>query len=227
MPRGTSVSCFRQSRQCKVNYNHVDHSGLRVLFHPLNKQIPRFIILFPLLRISPSFLTQPDYYFPEGQHKVEQVERLAIHIRFGDITISEPPEIYVKAIEGMRRKLNISLPADRIHFIYYQPSIWSWSAWKRLQGLKRAIPGAQYHNMASIEETIRYMIGSKYLMTSGSSLSYVAAYFCPNCHVISTMPKEHTKFGFQMTEENYSKNFYHMDEWEPIIHYYSQTSESN
>ncbi|KAG0287363.1 hypothetical protein BGZ96_008691, partial [Linnemannia gamsii] len=147
----------------------------------------------------------------EGQHKVEQVDRLVIHIRFGDITISEPPEIYVKAIEGMRRKLSISLPNSRIHFIYYRPSILSWSAWKRLHDLKRVFPGAQFQNVESVEETIRYMIASKYLMTSGSSLSYVAAYFCPNCHVISTMPKERTKFGYEMTEENYSKNFYHMD----------------
>lgn len=162
----------------------------------------------------------------QGQHKVEQVERLAIHIRLGDITVSEHPETYVKIIEGMRRKLSISLPADRVHFVYYQPSVWSWSNWKLLRDLKRALPDAQYHNVESTEETIRFMIASKYLMTSGSSLSFVAAYFCPNCHVISTLPKEQMHMGMEMTEDNYSHNFYYMDEWVPYIHYYSHSEES-
>ncbi|OAQ25132.1 hypothetical protein K457DRAFT_129233 [Linnemannia elongata AG-77] len=127
----------------------------------------------------------------QGQHNVEQMDRLAIHIRPGDITVSEQPETYVRIIEEMRRKLSISLPADRIHFIYYQLSIWLWSNWRRLQDIKRALPDAQYHNMESTEETILFMIASKYLMTSGSSLSFVAAYFCSNCHVVSIMLKEH------------------------------------
>jgi hypothetical protein len=173
------------------------------------------MLLPPLLTQSGNFL------FPIAQHKVEQVERMVIHVRLGDITVSEQPETYVKVIEGMRRKLSISLPADRIHFIYYRPSVWSWSGWKRLRDLKRVLPDAQYHNVESTEDTIRFMIASKYLMTSGSSLSYLAAYFCPNCHVISTMPKEHTKLGIKMTEENYRNNFYYMDEWVPLIHYYS------
>ncbi|KAF9292247.1 hypothetical protein BGZ88_006450 [Linnemannia elongata] len=162
----------------------------------------------------------------QEQHKSEQVERLAIHIRLGDITISEQPETYVRIIEGMRRKLSISLHADRIHFIYYQPSIWSWSNWKRLRDIKRALPDAQYHNMESTEQTIRFLIASKYLMTSGSSLSFVAAYFCPNCHVISTMPKEYMQMGMGMTVDNYSHNFYYMDEWVPFTHYYSSKEES-
>ncbi|KAG9067266.1 hypothetical protein KI688_012048 [Linnemannia hyalina] len=163
----------------------------------------------------------------QGQHKVEQVERLAIHIRLGDITVSEQPETYVRIIEGMRRKLSISLPADRVHFIYYQPSVWSWSNWKRLRDIKRALPDAQYHDVESTEATIRFLIASKYLMTSGSSLSFVAAYVCPNCHVISTMPKEHMQRGIEMTEDNYSHNFYYMDEWVPQIHYSSYNEESN
>ncbi|KAF9536371.1 hypothetical protein EC957_011202 [Mortierella hygrophila] len=163
----------------------------------------------------------------QGQHKVEQVERLAIHIRLGDITISEQPKTYVRIIEGMRRKLSISLPTNRVHFIYYQPSVWSWSNWKRLRDIKRALPDAQYHNVESTEETIRFLIASKYLMTSGSSLSFVAAYFCPNCHVISTMPKEHMHIGMEMTEDNYNHNFYYMDEWVPFIQYYSYKDESN
>ncbi|KAF9902287.1 hypothetical protein EC991_005054 [Linnemannia zychae] len=163
----------------------------------------------------------------QGQPKVEQVDRLAIHIRLGDITVSEQPDTYVRIIEGMRRKLSIPLPANRVHFIYYEPSLWSWKDWKRLRAIKQALPGAQYHNMESVEETIRFMIASKYLMTSGSSLSYVAAYFCPRCHVITTMPKEQMGMGIEMTEDNYSHNFYYMDEWVPYIHYYSHQDESN
>ncbi|KAG0042641.1 hypothetical protein BGZ83_000235 [Gryganskiella cystojenkinii] len=156
-----------------------------------------------------------------GQRKVDQVDRLAIHIRLGDIQVSENPETYVKVIEGLRRKFNTSLPDDKIHFVYFKPSVWSLSNWWRLRAIKRVLPEAQYHNMESTEETLRFMIGSKYLMTSGSSLSFVAAYLCPNCHVISTMPKEHTDQKIKMTEDNYRKTFYYMDEWVPYIHYSS------
>ncbi|KAF9559198.1 hypothetical protein EC968_006677 [Mortierella alpina] len=157
----------------------------------------------------------------QGQPKVDQVERLAIHIRLGDITISEQPETYVKVVEGLRRRLSIALPVDRIHFIYYQPYRWSWSNWKRLRDIKQVLPGAQYHNVESIEETIRFLTASEYMMTSGSSLSYLAAYLCLNCHVISTMPKEHIHLGVEMTEINYRNTFYYMDEWVPYIHYLS------
>ncbi|KAG0209589.1 hypothetical protein BGX28_010204 [Mortierella sp. GBA30] len=155
-----------------------------------------------------------------GQSNVEQEDRLAIHIRLGDIQVSESPETYVKVIEGMRRQLSIALPVDKIHFVYYRPSFLSLGSWKRLWDLKRAMPDAQYHNIKSTEETVLFLTGSKYFMTSGSSLSYLAAYLCPRCHVISTVPKELTS----QFEENYTNNFYYMDEWIPYIRYLSPRS---
>lgn len=144
-----------------------------------------------------------------------QIERLAIHIRLGDITVSEQPETYVKVIQGMRRKLSVSLPADQIHFIYYQPPDWR-DEDGRLGALQRALPGANYHNMKSVEETLRFFVASKYMMTSGSSLSYMAAYFCVHCHVVYTLPKEY--HGAEMTQDNYNSYFF-MDEWTPFVRY--------
>ncbi|GJJ68941.1 hypothetical protein EMPS_01287 [Entomortierella parvispora] len=160
------------------------------------------------------------------EHTIGQVDRLVIHIRLGDIQVSEKPETYVKVIQGMRRKLNISLPDENVHFVYFKPTELSehmWGNWKRLRDIKSVLPNAQYHDIQSTEETLRFMVASKYLMTSGSSLSYVAAYFCPNCHVISAMPKEYIEDKIEMTEENYRNTFYYMDEWVPYIHYTSHS----
>ncbi|KAF9964530.1 hypothetical protein BGZ70_006327 [Mortierella alpina] len=151
-----------------------------------------------------------------------QVERLAIHIRLGDIKSSERPETYVKVIEGVRRKLSITLPDDQIHFVYYQPPKRWWRWWsddhdRLLRDLKQTLPRAHYHDIESVEETVRFFVASEYMMTSGSSLSYLAAYFCVHCHVISTTPKEH--LAPEVTEEHLRKNFYFMDEWTPYTHY--------
>ncbi|KAF9566854.1 hypothetical protein EC968_003554 [Mortierella alpina] len=151
-----------------------------------------------------------------------QIERLAIHIRLGDITVSEKPETYVRAIEGMRRKLSIPLAEDQVHFIYYyahdDPSdVRSEFDVGPLLEVRQALPGAHYHNVKSVEETLRFFVASKYMMTSGSSLSYLAAYFCIHCHVVITMPKEY--WSEDMTEHRLRKNFYFMDEWTPVSDY--------
>ena len=181
---------------------------------------------FNASRDAQDLLQHRESTLQQKEHTIHQVDRFVIHIRLGDIQVSEKPETYVKVIEGMRRKLNITLPEERIHFVYFKPADWSWETtvhsfgnWKRLREIKSVLPKAQYHDIESTEETLRFMIGSKYLMTSGSSLSYVAAYFCPNCHVISVMPKEYIEYKIEMSEENYMKTFYYMDEWVPYIHY--------
>ncbi|KAG0203636.1 hypothetical protein BGX28_004123 [Mortierella sp. GBA30] len=71
-------------------------------------------------------------------------------------------------------------------------------------------------NLEGTEDTLA---GSKYLMTSGSGLSYLAAYLCLRCHVIYDMPKEWTYRGVSMTKENYNMTFLYMDEWVPYIRY--------
>ncbi|KAF9284565.1 hypothetical protein BGZ68_004600 [Mortierella alpina] len=215
--RDTTANAYAQMNELELRRPLLGFGGRNAYYCPKGNPRPDsscFLAEFSFFNATRDIqdLLQASESTMQGQQKFEQVERLAIHIRLGDITISEQPETYVKVIEGMRRKLSISLPVDRIHFIYYQPSRWSWSNWKRLRDIKQALPGAQYHNVESIEETIRFLIASKYLMTSGSSLSHLAAYFCPNCHVISTMPKEHMNMGVEMTEVNYSNNFYYMDE---------------
>lgn len=155
----------------------------------------------------------------QGNHsEPAQVDRLVIHIRLGDIQVSESPNTYIQVIEGMRQKLSIGLTFEQVHFVFYRPSRWSFSNWKRLWDLKRALPTAQYHDIQSVEETVRFMIASKYMMTSGSSLAYLAAYLCPRCHVISTVPKEHLDKA-ELTESDYTRNFYYMDEWVPSLRY--------
>ncbi|KAF9950179.1 hypothetical protein BGZ72_008125 [Mortierella alpina] len=160
----------------------------------------------------------------EGDHlQPAQVDRLAIHIRLGDIQVSETPETYIKIIESMRRKHSIELKLDQVHFVFYRPSWWSFFDWKRLWDLKRALPTAQYHDIESVEETVRFMVASKYLMTSGSSLGYLAAYLCPRCHVISTLPKEYLDKA-ELTDDDYTANFYYMDEWVPSYRYLTSNS---
>ncbi|KAF9574002.1 hypothetical protein EC968_007554 [Mortierella alpina] len=169
-------------------------------------------------------LQTPTTDIPKSDHpEPAQVDRLAIHIRLGDIQVSESPETYLEVIEGMRRKFSIGLTLDQVHFVFYRPSWWSLYNWKRLWDLKRALPTAQFHDIASVEETVRFMVASKYLMTSGSSLSYLAAYLCPRCHVISTVPKEYLDKA-ELTENDYTANFYYMDEWDPSFRYLSSSS---
>ncbi|KAG0210661.1 hypothetical protein BGX28_009088 [Mortierella sp. GBA30] len=156
----------------------------------------------------------------------ELKDRLAIHIRLGDIQHLEDPRTYWKVIQGLRRERSIELPMNEVHFVYYLDESTKTSNKEeykrnvdRLQVLQRDFPQAQYHNLEATEDTILFLTRSTYMVTSGSSLSYLAAYLCPTCHVIYVMPKEYTK----MTEDNFRKTCYYLDEWIPVIRYTENT----
>ncbi|KAG0196158.1 hypothetical protein BGX28_010504, partial [Mortierella sp. GBA30] len=150
----------------------------------------------------------------ENKTEEELIDRLAIHIRLGDIQSLQSAEMYLKVIHGLRTRLQILLPFNEVHMVYYIHEEDASTNKECLDQLRRGLPEeVQYHNLEGTEDTIRFLVGSKYLMTSGSSLSYLAAYLCPRCHVIYDMPKEYALNGVSMTEENYYKTFYYMDEW--------------
>ncbi|KAK3820278.1 MAG: hypothetical protein J3Q66DRAFT_387201 [Benniella sp.] len=81
---------------------------------------------------------------------------------------------------------------------------------KAIRTLQRAIPKARYHNYEDTWDTVRFLTHSKFLVTSGSSFSYTAAYLCADCHVVFVKPKEY---------HDRSDNFYYMGEWIPHFRY--------
>ncbi|CAO3564873.1 unnamed protein product [Mortierella alpina] len=229
--RGTAADAYASMSELELRNSVLGFGGRSIYVCPEDESSPplsdcfmkefsflnatrdiRDLLQTPMAEMSPSHHPEP-----------AQVDRLAIHIRLGDIQVSETPETYIEVIEGMRRKLAIGLSLEQVHFVFYRPSWWSFKDWRRLWDLKRVLPTAQYHDIKSVEETVRFMIASKYLMTSGSSLSYMSAYLCPRCQVISTIPKEHLDKA-TLSEDDYTKNFYYMDEWDPSFRYLASSS---
>ncbi|KAF9957130.1 hypothetical protein BGZ70_009610, partial [Mortierella alpina] len=229
--RGTAADAYSRMSELELRRSVLGFGGRNTYFCPEDESnAPSsncFMTEFSFLNATRDIrdLLQTPISDMSQSHSPEpaQVDRLAIHIRLGDIQVSEAPETYIEVIEGMRRKLSIRLSLEQVHFVFYRPSWWSFKDWKRLWDLKRALPTAHYHDIESVEETVRFMIASKYLMTSGSSLSYLTAYLCPRCHVISTIPKEHLD-KTTLSENDYTKNFYFMDEWDPSFRYLTSSS---
>ncbi|KAF9276924.1 hypothetical protein BGZ74_003503, partial [Mortierella antarctica] len=154
--------------------------------------------------------------------------RVAIHIRLGDEMHLLEAEKYVKIVKGLEAKYikgrDKSTPSlmDRVHFVYHIPSeenryeytenpqgIAKWQ--EALDGLKAAFPTAEFHDFKTLQRSVRFMAESEFLITSGSSLSYMAGYFCAGCHVVFATPKEWTHIGMKMTKDNYKQNLYYMD----------------
>ncbi|KAF9285194.1 hypothetical protein BGZ68_004086 [Mortierella alpina] len=89
-----------------------------------------------------------------------------------------------------------------------------------LDKLKAAFPKAEFLDFRTLERTVRFLAESEFMITSGSSLSYMAAYFCVDCHVVFTTPKEWIKRGLKMTRDNYTQSLYYKDGWEPDFTFY-------
>ncbi|KAK9760750.1 hypothetical protein K7432_014896 [Basidiobolus ranarum] len=138
-----------------------------------------------------------------------RVHRVAIHLRFGDIGSFSSVNHYQQILRNLDRINKEIIPEDRVHFVYYTAN----DREDILTELKVKFPTAHYHNMRKVEDTIKFLASSQYHITSGSSLSYMAAYLCPDCHIIFTEPKE--RFISHLTDENLNKTFYYMDEWIP------------
>ncbi|KAF9284089.1 hypothetical protein BGZ74_001798, partial [Mortierella antarctica] len=83
-----------------------------------------------------------------------------------------------------------------------------------LRQLKAEFPTAVFLDLRGVEEGLRYLAESSIMITSGSSYSVMAGYLCNGCRVIFAKPKEYK--GNPMTEENYTKNYYYVQGWEPV-----------
>ncbi|KAF9359729.1 hypothetical protein BGX34_008188 [Mortierella sp. NVP85] len=160
----------------------------------------------------------------ENQDPIDQsaviVDRVAIHVRLGDITNMLTPETYRDLIRGIEIYHQVTIPPENVHFVYYGASSYNryMEDYKAIRALQDIMPQARYHNYEDTWDTIRFLAHSKYLVTSGSSLSYMAAYLCAECHVIFTMPKEFIGY-LSFDESTYFYNFYYMDEWIPDFRY--------
>ena len=159
--------------------------------------------------------------------------RVAIHIRLGDLTHLLEPEQYLKIVEGLQKKYLSGLDGprlmDNVHFVYHIPTEenrYEYAPEKEvktqatLDFLKIAFPKAEFHDFHTLEKSVRFMAYSEFLITSGSSLSYMAGYFCNGCHVVFTTPKEWIRTKVTMTQENYKKSLYYMDGWDPDLAFY-------
>ncbi|KAG0046969.1 hypothetical protein BGZ83_007878 [Gryganskiella cystojenkinii] len=166
--------------------------------------------------------------------------RVAIHIRLGDEVHMLEAEQYLKIIQGLEAKYLSSKvwgaqPSprllDQVHFVYHIPSEENRYEYSdnvpgltKLQGmldaLKAAFPTAQFHDFGTLQRTVRFLAESEFMITSGSSLSYMAGYFCAGCHVVFTTPKEWVRLKIKMTKENYKTNLYYMEGWDPDFEFY-------
>ncbi|KAF8952943.1 hypothetical protein BGZ52_002927 [Haplosporangium bisporale] len=159
--------------------------------------------------------------------------RIAVHLRFGDIEEHMTPEQYQRIIgnlrsdakkggeEGMERVEREEEREEReereeekqpeVHFVYSSGN----PDEQILQRLKVEFPEAVFRDLSGVEEGLRYLAESAVMITSGSSYSVMAAYLCNGCRVIFAKPKEYKENP--MTEENYTKNYYYVDGWEPYF----------
>ncbi|KAK9709371.1 hypothetical protein K7432_009075 [Basidiobolus ranarum] len=138
-----------------------------------------------------------------------RVHRVGIHLRFGDFGSFSTVEDYQKILRNLHKINKENIPEEKVHFVFYSPN----DTEDILDELKGAFPKAQYHNMTSVEGTVKFLASSQYHITSGSSLSYTAAYLCPGCHIVFTEPKE--RFLSPLNDETINKTFYYMNEWTP------------
>jgi len=171
--------------------------------------------------------------------------RVAIHIRLGDMIEHLNAGQYRQIVEGLERKYvpkvigdNTASNAptekpllDSIHFVYHVPTEENRYEYTQnpynlgmfdapLSKLREAFPTAEFHDFRTIERTVRFLAESEFLITSGSSLSYMSAYFCAGCHVVFTTPKEYPQYGLNMTRSNYKDILYYMDGWDVDLDYY-------
>jgi len=147
------------------------------------------------------------------------VNRVAIHVRLGDIRNLLTPESYQDLIRGIEIKHQVIIPIENVNFVYYEahPDDRNNEDDKAIRDLKKKMPKAKYHNFENTGDTVQFLAHSKFLVTSGSSLSYLAAYLCPDCQVVFVKPKEYNSDPFD--ETNFTDNFYYMTGWEPHFRY--------
>ncbi|KAF9955629.1 hypothetical protein BGZ70_010168 [Mortierella alpina] len=162
--------------------------------------------------------------------------RVAIHIRLGDMIQHLEAGQYRQIVEGLEAKYmpkeGTEKPLlERIHFVYHVPTEENRYEFTQnpynlglfdapLTKLKEAFPTAEFHDFRTLEKTVRFLAESEFLIPSGSSLSYMAAYFCAGCHVVFTAPKEYGQYGLNMTQSNYKQILYYMEGWEVDLDYY-------
>ncbi|KAF9576594.1 hypothetical protein EC968_006941 [Mortierella alpina] len=165
--------------------------------------------------------------------------RVAIHIRLGDMIVHLNAGQIRQIVEGLEKKYITTTAqdgtplVDNIHFVYHIPSEENRYEYTQnpynlglfdapLKELREAFPKAEFHDFKTLERTVRFLAESEFLVTSGSSLSYMAAYFCAGCHVVFTTPKEYPQFGYNMTRDNYKQILYYMDGWDVDLDFYQQ-----
>ncbi|KAF9958609.1 hypothetical protein BGZ72_000107 [Mortierella alpina] len=171
--------------------------------------------------------------------------RLAIHLRFGDRIHYLEAGQYLKIFQGLQKKYLANKKGQKgnnnnnkapmtladIHFVYHIPTLENRYEYTKnpaylakyqgpLNALKAAFPLAKFHDFNTLESTVRFLAESEFMVTSGSSLSYMAAYFCAGCHVVFTSPKEWVGNGLSMTQDNYTTSLYYKDGWEPDFMFY-------
>lgn len=143
-------------------------------------------------------------------------DRIAIHVRLGDDPTLLTSEEYLQIYESLRLQHQFNPGRSSIHFVYRLTKNNFERDQARISTLHEDFPNAQVHNIKDVEDTVRFLATSKFLVTSGSGISFLAAYFCPNCHVVFTTPELHKNPN---TSKDYFRNIYYMDEWVPVHQY--------
>jgi len=134
----------------------------------------------------------------------------------GTISSCSHPQEYLQIYEGLRVQHQFKLGMESIHFVYRLTKENLERDQATLSKLHEDFPNARFHNVKDMEDTVRFLAASKFLLTSGSGVSFLAVYFCPDYHVVFTTPEQHRNPN---TSKDYSRNVYYMDEWVPVHKY--------
>jgi len=151
------------------------------------------------------------------------MNRIAIHLRFGDISSVLDPRVYREIVDGLWREWEQeSTASPSIRFVYYSPEDGTSQQIEKPSDLSKM----QYPRQSTTTnykdrgyDQVSYPI-QVYCRLEGS-LGYMAAYLCPKCYVVFVTPKEN---GNNIYETDYWKNYYFMDEWVPYFRYLYERS---
>ncbi|KAG0051087.1 hypothetical protein BGZ83_004119 [Gryganskiella cystojenkinii] len=191
------------------------------------------------------FTNNPELQDLLGVTTENRQRRVAIHLRFGDRFLFMTPQECLQVVKGLEKKYPpppapkkwwswlSSSPSlvDQVDFVYHIPTEDERYEYtddrqdiaKRqqlLDEMKAVFPRARFHDFRTLQKTVRFLAESEFLITSGSSLSYMAGYFCAGCHVVFTSPKEWRSKGLLMTKENYKQSLYYMEGWDPDFEFF-------
>lgn len=128
------------------------------------------------------------------------LDRISIHLRFGDISPNNNANFYVDLIKNITNIYNYKV------FLVFCAQ----STEKLLMEILDIYNETNIVNNCNTRETFNFLFNSKVQITSASSFSYIPAYMCKNCIIYYNKPKEYDN---KFYDEHYDKTAYYKNGW--------------